>query len=99
MWKKEPPIPTLTTEEDFKKIASYDERKAFVRSHFDKNYTGTTKENAALLKNEKFKKVYLEMFSGIKKDSQKARMDLIAHRPDQNPQVLKVRESLLGKNG
>ena len=89
---------TITTEDDIKKIASYDERESFVRSGFDKNYTGTTRENMLLLKNEKFKKAYLEKFSRqIKNDSRAARMELVSNRPENNSQVQKVRESFFGK--
>lgn len=100
MRKPDSHIQSINTEEDIKKIASYDERKSFVRSRFDSNYTGKTPENQALLKNEKFKKAYLEKFSRqIKNYSRKARMDLVSNRPENNPQIQKVRESFFSKIG
>jgi len=100
MRKLDSHIQAINTEDDIKKIASYDERKSFVRSSFDRKYTGRTDENLALLKNEKFKRAYLEKFSRqIKNDSQKARIDLISNRPENNSQIQKVRESFFSKIG
>lgn len=92
MWKTESNNQYIQNEADLIRVASYAERKDFIRSRFDKNYTGTTRENEVLLRNEKFKKAYLEQFAHIKNTSRNARMDLIANRPDQNPEIQKVRE-------
>jgi hypothetical protein len=84
MSEKNSQIPQLSTEGDLKNIASYSERRDFVRSRFDKDYTGTTKENEALLRNSEFKKIYLEQFSRIRNTSRDARMNLLSDRPDKN---------------
>jgi hypothetical protein len=84
--------PKLSTEDDLKSIASYAERKDFVRSHFDKNYTGTTKENETLLRNPEFKKAYLEKFAHIRSESQDEREKLLKDRPEKNSYIQNVRE-------
>lgn len=99
MWKLDSHIQTINTEDDIKRIASYSERKDFIRSRFDRDYTGTTQENETLLRNPEFKKSYLEKFFGIKNASRDARMNLIKDRPDRNPQIQQVRESLFSKIG
>ncbi len=110
MWKNESHNSRLSTEDDLKKVASYAERRDFVRGAtsdwkpngqevFDKNYTGKTGENLALLRNERFKKAYLEKFSGIRNSSRESRMNMIKGRPDQHPEVQKVRESFFSKIG
>jgi hypothetical protein len=52
-----------------------------------------------LLKNSDLKNAYLEKFSGIRNASREARMNLIKDRPEQNPQIQKVRESVFSKVG
>lgn len=97
MWKNESHNSSLSTEQDLKKVASYTQRRDFIRSHFDKNYTGTTRENALLLKKNAFQKAYLERFSNLKNTSRKVRMNLVKDRPEKNSQVQNIRENLVAK--